>query len=372
MDERATDSRAISVRRMHEGEEGAVRALAARAFSRLESAFFSPPVHTLVAERDGQLLGAVVPTLFELPDKRWAGVIVWLMTDPESRSLGVGGRLVEAALEYLKEHDCQEAFACVEGYNTSSSNLFSAHGFTIISPGEQFRRYGLLGTMALWLQTFRFGGDVGHFLWAHPGATRPDNPRLQWWTGTLVSALIFLLVVWRAGLTEGLTLAAIFGTALVVVALFGLREVAMRLAARSLGLSVRHRAWEAALPLSAGIALIFGWFLPAPGSVYPQAGTWRYRNLIPKLGPMAFAGASAVLAFGWAAWALTRLSEPPPEIYEWLRAAGRAGQMLALFEVLLPFSIFVSFNGRRVWDWSRPAWSTLAVGTVALLLVAGL
>jgi hypothetical protein len=73
MDERATDLPVISVRRMHEGEEGAVRALAGRAFSRLESAFFSPPVHTLVAERDGQLLGAVVPRLFRLPDKRQAG-----------------------------------------------------------------------------------------------------------------------------------------------------------------------------------------------------------------------------------------------------------------------------------------------------------
>ena len=178
--------------------------------------------------------------------------------------------------------------------------------------------------------------------------------------------------MWRAGLTEGTTLATILGAALVVVALFGLREVAMRLAARSLGLSVRHRAWEAALPLSAGIALIFGWFFPTPGSVYPQAGTWRYRNLITKLGPMAFAGASAVLAFAWVVWTLVRLSEPSPEIYEWLRAAHRAGLMLALFEVLLPFSIFVSFNGRRVWDWSRPAWATLAIVTVALFLVAGL
>jgi GNAT superfamily N-acetyltransferase len=372
MDERATDSPMISVRRMHDGEERAVRALAERAFSRLESAFFSPPVHTLVAERDGQLLGAVAPTLFELPDKRRAGGIVWLMTDPKTRGLGVGGRLVEAALEYLKEHGCQEAFAGVEGYNTSSSNLFAARDFTIISPGEQFRRYGLLGTMALWLQTFRLGGDVGHFLWARPGAMRPDNPTLQWWTSTLVSALIFSLAVWRSSLAEGLSLAIIFGAAPVILALFGLREIVMRLAARSLGLSVRHRAWEAALPLSAGIAVIFGWFFPTPGSVYPQAGTWRYRNLVSKLGPMAFAGASAVLAFTWAAWALVRLGEPPLEIYEWLRAAHSAGQMLALFEVLLPFSIFVSFNGRRVWDWSRPAWAVLAIVTLALFLVAGL
>jgi hypothetical protein len=48
-----------------------------------------------------------------------------------------------------------------------------------------------------------------------------------------------------------------------------------------------------------------------------------------------------------------------------------AGQMLALFEVLLPFSIFVSFNGRRVWDWSRPAWAVLAAATLGLFLARG-
>jgi hypothetical protein len=47
------------------------------------------------------------------------------------------------------------------------------------------------------------------------------------------------------------------------------------------------------------------------------------------------------------------------------------GEMLALFEVLLPFSIFVSFNGRRVWGWSRLAWAVLAVATLGLLLVSG-
>jgi hypothetical protein len=41
---------------------------------------------------------------------------------------------------------------------------------------------------------------------------------------------------------------------------------------------------------------------------------------------------------------------------------------LALFEVLLPFFLFASFNGRRVWDWSRPAWVPLAVAATALLV----
>ena len=198
MVERATGSPAISVRRMHDGEERDVRALAGRVYSRPESAFFSPPPQTLVAERDGHLVGAVVPKVFALPDKRCCGAIFWLMTSPQARGLGVGGRLVGAACEYFEEHGCQEAFACVEGYNTSSSNLFAARGFTILSPGEQLRRYGLSGTFALWIKMSRLGADVGHYLWACPGATRPDYPRLQWWAGTVfLSVLVFLLAGWR-------------------------------------------------------------------------------------------------------------------------------------------------------------------------------
>jgi ribosomal protein S18 acetylase RimI-like enzyme len=371
MDERATGSPAISVRRMHDGEKRAVRALAGRVFSRLESAFFSPPVQTLVAERDGHLVGAVVPKVFALPDKRWYGAIFWLMTDPQARGLGVGGRLVEATLEYFEDHCCREAFACVEGYNTSSSNLFTARGFTVLSPREQLRRYGLLGTFTLWIKMFRLGADVGHFLWTRPGATRRDHPGLQWWTGTLLSVLIFLLAGWREGWVEGPEPSTVLGAALAIVALFGLREAAMRLAARWQGLSVRHRLWEAALPLSAGVALMLGLFFPTPGSVYPRSIVWRYRNLLPKLGPIAFAGASAVLLFAWVTWWLLRFGGLPPEIASWFRFGHVAGQMLALYDVLLPFSIFVSFNGRRVWNWNRPAWVVLAVVTLGLFLVRG-
>ena len=371
MDEAATNPPAISVRRIREEEEKAVRSLAGRAFPPLGGVFFSPSQHTLVAERDGRVVGAVVPKLFALPDKRRCGAIFWLMTDSEARGLGVGGRLIEAALGFLEGQGCREVLACVEGYNTSSSNLFAARGFTILSPGEQLGRYGLLGTFALWIRMFRLGADVGNFLWARPGATKQDHPGLQWWTGTLIIVLIFLLAGWRRGWVEGLDPATVLSAALAIVGLFGLREAAMRLAALSQGLSVRHRVWEAALPLSAGIALMLGWFFPTPGSVYSRGGTWRYQNLIPELGPTAFAGTSAVLAFAWTAWALLRFGEPPPEITSWLRFGHVAGQMLALFEVLLPFSIFVSFNGRRVWDWSRPAWVVLAAATLGLFLARG-
>jgi hypothetical protein len=114
--------------------------------------------------------------------------------------------------------------------------------------------------------------------------------------------------------------------------------------------------------------LAAGVFFPVPGSIYPRQGTWRYRGLLAKLGPTAFAGASAVLAFAWAAWALAQFSEPLSEAAVWLRAAHTAGLMLAAFDVLLPFSLFSSFDGRRVWDWNRPAWGALAVAVLGLFL----
>jgi GNAT superfamily N-acetyltransferase len=373
MNEETKNSQTIPVRPMRDDEKRAARVLAGRAFPPLGNLFFSPPPNTLVAEQNGQVVGAVVPKAFVLPDGHRGGVILWLMTDPKARGLGVGQRLVEEALRFFEERSCREVFACVGGFNTSSSNIFAAHGFTVLSPGEQFRRYGFFGMLALWLRTYRFGGDdLGHFLWARPGTTRPDGSPLQWWGGALTSALIFLLAGWRGGWIGEADLATVLSGVAAVLALLGLREAAMKLTARLLGLSVRYRAWESAFVVSFGAALILGVFFPVLGSVYPRDSTTRYRDLIPKLGPMAFAGASAVLILTGAVWAVWHLGViPAGAIGASLRAVYKAGLSLAVVEVLLPFPPFVSFGGRRVWDWNRPVWGVLAIAAVGLLLVGG-
>jgi GNAT superfamily N-acetyltransferase len=371
MNEETKDSQTISVRLMRDDEKRAARVLAGRAFPPLGGVFFSPPPNTLVAEQDGQLVGAVVLKTFVLPDGRRGGVVMWLMTDPRARGLGVGQRLVEKALRFFEERSCQEVFACVGSFNTSSSNLFAAQGLTILSPGEQLRRYGFFGMLTLWLRTHRFGGDdLGHFLWTHLGTAQPDSSRLQWWGGALASALIFLLAGWRGGWLGEADPTSVLSAIGAVLALLGLREAAMRLTAHLEGLSVRYRAWESAFVLSLGVALMFGVFFPIPGSVYPRDSGWRYRDLIPKLGPIAFAGASTILVLTWAIWEILHLGVIlPGAITTSLRAVHKAGLSLALVEVLLPFPPFVSFGGKRVWDWNRPVWSVLAIVAVGLLLV---
>ena len=101
---------------------------------------------------------------------------------------------------------------------------------------------------------------------------------------------------------------------------------------------MQHRVWEEALPLSAAVALVLGLFYPTSGSVYPRSLVWRYQDLLPKLGPIAFVGASAMLLFAWATWGLLRFGEPPPEIASWLYFGHGAEQMLALSLLFYPAS----------------------------------
>jgi hypothetical protein len=162
----------------------------------------------------------------------------------------------------------------------------------------------------------------------------------------------------------------VLGVALIVVVLFGLlREGAMRLMARLGGLSVRHRAWELAFPLSIGVALAFGVFFAAPGSVYP-ARVRGATGTFSAMGSIAFAGASAVLVLTWTTWALARFGGPPPGGSAWLRVAHLAGLMLVTVDVLLPFFPFASFDGRRRWDLNRTSWGALAA-VLGLILVTG-
>ncbi len=91
----------------------------------------------------------------------------------------------------------------------------------------------------------------------------------------------------------------------------------------------------------------------------------------PEARPSGLAGASAVVAFAWAAWALAQFGELSSEAAVWAARGHTAGLMLAAFDVLLPFSLFSSFDGRRVWDWKRPAWGLLVVAVLGLFLAGG-
>lgn len=352
----------VLIRPIRDGEKAAAQRVMRRAFSPPTWLFFSWSKHVLVAEHEGRIAGGVVLEIFTVR-KRKVGFVSWLFTDPEARGLGAGQALIEGALDFFEAQGCTEVSACVEGYNTSSSKVFATRGFTILSPGEQLRRYGL-GIIPYWLHSFHFV-DVGHFLWVKPGAERPDSPTLQWLGTWLINTLLLWVGLWRRG---GLHLDALWAMPLAFLALFGLRSLAMLGAAKVQGLAVRFRAWESSVPLVAALSLLFGAFFPFPGSFYPVGERWRYRDLLPKLGPMALAGTLASLALAWGSWAALRWDLAPALQPLWGALFG-IGRILALLETVVAFFPLISYNGRRIWDWNRVIWALVSAAAVALLFV---
>ncbi|MHB1293827.1 MAG: GNAT family N-acetyltransferase [Anaerolineae bacterium] len=352
----------VMVRPMRPDEAAAVKAIARRAFPLQQMLFFSLTDHVLVAESQGNLAGGVVLETFPIRGGRRGGIVLWFFVDPAAQGQGAGQALVDAALTFFEAQGCTDVFACVEGYNTNSARRWAHRGMGILSPGAQLRRYGL-ALLPVWLHTFHFL-DVGHFLWARPSAERPDKPWLQWWGVALMNTLLLTVALWAQNGYRMPALGTVGLCGLAALLFLGVRSLAMVAAARAQGLRLRFRAWESGFPLGVVIAGVLGGYYANPGGFYPPDDDWRYRDLLPKLGPTALAGVATTLAL-LLALRLWGPVEGPLEA--WRNVATWVGTSLGVVDILVPFFPLGSYNGRRIWDWRPWVWALAALGMVALL-----
>jgi ribosomal protein S18 acetylase RimI-like enzyme len=91
-----------------------------------------PETVVLVAERDGALVGYVYGTLagpdwMSLRDE--AGVIHDIIVDPEQRRGGIGRMLLDAALEWFREHHAPRVVLSTAQRNEAGQRLFASAGF---------------------------------------------------------------------------------------------------------------------------------------------------------------------------------------------------------------------------------------------------
>lgn len=60
------------------------------------------------------------------------GSLDWVYVDPDYRSHGLGGRLLEAAKTWMAEQGCVGAQVFVTGINTSAVSLYEGQGFNVV------------------------------------------------------------------------------------------------------------------------------------------------------------------------------------------------------------------------------------------------
>lgn len=369
-----------AIRLMREDEKTKIKKLAKSSFGFLHGSLVTTTEHTYVYELSEEVVGVVVLETFTFKKNQLGGVVKWLFTAQKARGRGVATALIEHSVKKLQKLGCDEMFTTVEGYNTPSSNRFADQRFMPLSVMQQIRRYGL-SLLKIGSKTFHTI-DIGHFLWARSGdlsakeATNSEDNRQvpgggvkAWWANVLIMSVILMLQRLRVGASIEL----MWQLPIVVILVFGIRSLTMKLIAKQLDCKLQYRIWETGLTLSAIIAVFFGGIFPSPGSYYPKSVRWSYRKKLSRLAIVSFFGAFSVLVLAWFLFAYEALavaSIAPAAINDLFKTTFTLAYSLLIFEVLLPFFPFESYNGRRVWDQHRILWGILAVGTIALLLIS--
>lgn len=376
-----------NVRPLASGEERALAEVMRRSFGGLGTGMFSGGEATFVAELDGRMVGGVVLTSFRIDASRRGGMVKWLFTLPEARARGVASRLLDRGLAWFDEVGVTDAFTCIEALNAPSRNRFAQRGFEPVGFVEQVRRYGARLPLVWWHTNHVV--DVGDLLWvqrrddaaedraaagaaALDGAQAFENAAGSWGLGGLVATLAVhagFVALMLARMGVGLDAATVGRYLLAIALIVGVRTGAMALVGAAAGVRLRYHPWETGMLLVGAITLVFGRIVfLAPGIVVPRQRTWSTRELAPVLARMGFAGAGAVMALGaLAAWAVSAGV-----------ATGVASPLLlyarimVLLDVLLPFFPLTAFSGMRMLQASRAGWALMAVGAIALWVVAWL
>lgn len=364
------------VRPMRADEKNEVKQVMIRSFNRFAGLFFDFGDQAFVYELDGRICGGITLSAFRIDKGRRGGIVKWMFTLPETRGQGAAGAMLDRAQAWFDQQGCDHQFACVEGYNTPSSNQFAKRRFQIMSFMTQVRTFGW-SLPRVWLRTVHTV-DVGHFLWERSVETsqdsktpiRDDAPakNLHWLAGLSVTILLQSVfgVIMTVRWGQPLTLSILWQIPLVLTLLLGGRLWRMFRAARGDGLSVVYRPWETGLLLSGTIPLLFGGIFVVPGGVYPDQTIWRYRELLPRIGKMAFAGTWPVVLAALLLHGLTVLTSLPPGLNQLADVFLFYARGFLLFEVVFVFFPFKGYNGSQIRNWSQGKWFFLLAGTFLL------
>jgi len=352
----------IEIRKMQDGEAKTVLSVMRRAFPLFMQVFIPKAMVTsaelvLVACVGEEIKAGIIMKTFDLPGGGKGGVVDWIFTDPSGRGLGLGSKLMDAAMDWFEAGGCDQFFAIVEGFNTNSSNLFARRGFSILSFREQIQRFGFPGFLKVWLKTMHFF-DLGHFLWGKPAQKSADSAATQLGWALLLNVAIALLARLRASGLSGGWMGWLWLPLWVLILLI-FRTGLMMISARKQGLALRFRLWETGYFISLLVSIIYGAFIPIPGSLYPDQNEWRYYKLKPQFGKVGLAGILPAYVVTLALFTVGRLLDFSGGLDAFL-AAGFSSAFVFTVMDLVPFFPLVSYNGRRIWDWKPWVWGLLA------------
>ncbi|MFW5873695.1 MAG: GNAT family N-acetyltransferase [Bacillota bacterium] len=363
----------LKIRRMRPGEEKMVKSIVKEVFPVTAWLFFNHKPSTLVALKENEIVAGIVYGQFTYSKDISSGAIYWLFTSPEHQGEKIGRKLVSEAINKMKFGGCQEIFTCIEGYNSSASYLFSKQGFSKLSFFAQIKNFRI-NTLYLWYYTHHLF-DLGHHLWyleingdndRTENVTKKDKIKYRniklWLFNIIISSLIMLIAFLRIDLID----LSIYNKLIVIIGIgvtFSIRDLAGIIAGKGSGLKLEYNIWESGQIISIIMAVFTGAYIPVPGTFYPEGEDWSYQDKLSGLARQSLASSGALIVLGLI------LKFDFLERTKFIEVLLMAVTNMVIFDIALPFFPFISYNGRRIWDYNKIIWFILFVGLIGFIII---
>jgi len=247
-------------------EAKAVQKLGRKSFHPLEMPYMPKVKRALIAELEGEPVGAFTYTIEQVKSKK-VGRIDFLFTHPDYAGQGVGKQLCQAGFDFLWGEGCDLLTTYVRDDNAASWRVFERHGFV---RADLSSVAGLIGWGGLITQCVKslYAFSPAHDLYI---ATRDEEATKQCAKKTGIDqmfrylylhAFIGMLVAWRAG-------ADAFAVASDAIAIF----LGLMLAGYLGTLPSSGRKWRFRMTTGGGLLpLIFAGSIR--GILFPFIGGW--------------------------------------------------------------------------------------------------
>jgi GNAT superfamily N-acetyltransferase len=180
---------------MRPDESSQVKSIAYKSFKGLEKIFISQPKTALVAELEGQAVGAILYKIFKTKSHK-IGYVDYAFIDPKAQGKGVGKTLYDETIKHLWGLECDYISAMVKDDNVASWGLFLKFGFQRISIFGILKDMGLVATLKLILGTqFPIALGMEYYLAAKNHEIKSDKSNsFKQILAYLITNLIFFLI----------------------------------------------------------------------------------------------------------------------------------------------------------------------------------
>jgi GNAT superfamily N-acetyltransferase/Zn-dependent protease len=318
----------------------------------------------LVALCDGRIVGSV-SMKFKLLGGARTGFIGALVVEKELHGRGIGSSLVDRAILWLEEWECEVIYVTVDRYNSPSWNIFIHRDFSVFEIPQQVVDYRL-SFLRLWLAEFHFLGYGTFFLRRTQVRSKSRENDEVWhfiaaWLGV---SLVWLIQALRVG-QPSMLLPFLFVVAGVSLSA---HELSQKLVGRQLGLETTFKAWGSGILFSSMLAIV-GSFFPAYGSTYIKQLDWRYDPAEKETGVFFAVGSSVSLVLAFVFWVVSSITSS--SLFTALGNIGYTMNLIIVVFNLIPLQAAggLVWDGKKIFEWNKGVWLILLASTVVLVIL---